>query len=108
MVCRIVGGLTFPVASAGLSWMAGTSGGGCGGSTPRNVCRNHLPRVTGDVRAAAEVTVSNVPLRGPELSRQPLVDERVVRGQQIEHAAILVHDAVEEQLRLPLECVPQV
>ena len=31
---------------------------------------------------------------------EPLVDERVVGVDQVEHAAILAHDAVEEQLRL--------
>ena len=40
--------------------------------------------------------------------RQPLVDERVVGVQQVEHAAILAHDAVEEQLGLALEGLPQV
>ena len=42
------------------------------------------------------------------MPRQPLVDERVVRVHQVEHAAILAHDAVEEQLRLALEGLPQV
>ena len=41
-----------PVESTGLSLIAGTLGGGSGGLTPRNVCRNHLPRATGEVRAA--------------------------------------------------------
>ena len=34
--------------------------------------------------------------------REPLVDERVVRIQQIEHAAIFADEAVEEQFRLAL------
>ena len=42
------------------------------------------------------------------MPRQPLVDERVVRGQQVEDAAVLAHDAVEEQLRLAPERLPQV
>ncbi len=39
---------------------------------------------------------------------QALVDERVVRIQQIEHAAILAHDAVEQQLGFALERLPQI
>ena len=39
--------------------------------------------------------------------RQPLVDERVVGRQQIEDTAILTKDAVEEQLGLSLERLPQ-
>ena len=39
---------------------------------------------------------------------QPLVDERVVRVHQVEHVAIFAHDAVEQQLRLALEGLPQV
>ena len=42
------------------------------------------------------------------MSRQPLVDERVVGRQQIEHAAVLAHDALEEQLGLAPERLPQV
>src|SRR5207244_11142666 len=61
MVCRIVGGFVFPVVSGGRSWIAGTFGGGSGGLTPRNVCRNHFARVTGEVRAAFDVTVSSAP-----------------------------------------------
>jgi len=37
-------------------------GGGSGGATPRNVCRNHLPRAAGDVRAALDVSVISPPL----------------------------------------------
>ena len=40
--------------------------------------------------------------------RQPFVDERVVRVKQIQDAAVLVHDAVEEQLDLAPERLPQV
>ncbi len=40
--------------------------------------------------------------------RQPLVDERVVRRQQIHHVAIFLHHALEEQLGLALEGLPQV
>ena len=40
--------------------------------------------------------------------RQPFVDERIVGIQQIQNAAVLVHDAVEEQLDLPPERLSQV
>ena len=40
-------------------------------------------------------------VRNPVVLRQALVDERVVRGEQIEDAAVLADDAVEEELRLP-------
>ena len=86
-----------------------------------------MPRATGDVRAAFDVTVSSAPLpssprrmsrsgrqrhaaelravdvRDAVVLGQPLVDERVIRRQQIEDAAIFVDDAVEEQLDLALE-----
>ena len=39
---------------------------------------------------------------------QPLVDEGVVGLQQIDHAAVFAHDALEEQLGLALEAAPQV
>ena len=38
---------------------------------------------------------------------QPLVDERVVRCQQVEHVLVAAHDAVEEQLGLGLEGITQ-
>ena len=38
---------------------------------------------------------------------QPLVDERVVRGQQIDDAAVLADDAVEEQLDFAPHRLPQ-
>ena len=45
--------------------------------------------------------------RNPVMPRQPFVDERVVRVQQIEHAAILAQRAGDEQLRLLLERLQQ-
>ena len=39
--------------------------------------------------------------------REPLVEERVVRGQQIDDVAILPHDAFKEQFRLAPETLPQ-
>ena len=41
------------------------------------------------------------------MPREPLVDERVVRRQQIDDVAILAHDAFEEQFRLAPETLPQ-
>ena len=38
---------------------------------------------------------------------QPLVDERVVRCQQVEHVPVAAHDAVEEELGLGLEGITQ-
>ena len=52
-----------------------------------------LPAPSAD---AAEVTAVDV--RNAVVLRQPFVDERVVGAQQIQHAAILAEDAVEEQL----------
>ena len=49
-------------------------------------------------RDAPEAAAIHV--RDAVMLRQPLVDERVVRAQQIEHAAILAQDALEEELRL--------
>ena len=56
-----------------------------------------------DAPEAAAVDVRNAVVLG-----EPLVDEGVVGAQQIEHAAILAHDALEEQLGLPPEGLPQV
>ena len=57
-------------------------------------------------RHAAELRAIDV--RDSVVLRQPLVDERVIRGQQIEDAAILMDDAAEEQLDLALVRRPQV
>ena len=56
-----VGIFVFPVSLPVFSCTS-TPGGGCGGSTPRNVAWNHLPRVTGEVRAGFDVTASRPPL----------------------------------------------
>ena len=37
-------------------------------------------------------------VRNAVVLRQPLIDERVVRGQQVDHVAVFADDAVEEQL----------
>ena len=108
-----------------FSFSGGTLAGGDGGGVPSRFSRIHLPRRTGEVRLAFEVTVRMLPcpssprrassctgdaaevaavdVRDPVVLRQPLVDERIVRRQQIEHAAILADDAVEEQFGLALE-----
>ena len=101
---------------------AGTFGGGAGGGVPSMFSRIHLPRSTGDVRFGYDVTVRMLPcpssprraslrhrhatevaavhVRNPVVPRQALVDERVVGVQQVEDAAVLAHDALEEELRL--------
>ena len=89
-----------------------------------------MPRRTGDVRFGDDVTVRMLALSeqaAPRLvgqrhaaeviavdvgdavvARQPFVDERVVGGQQFEQAAILPHDAADEQLRFAAERAPQI
>ena len=91
---------------------------------------SHLPRTTGEVRVAYEVTVRMLPwpsrprrglvgkrdapevtavdVRDAVVAGQPLVHEGVVGGQQIDHAAILAKLALDEQLGLALERLPQV
>ena len=44
-----------------FSRYGGTSGGGTGGGLPSIFSRIHLPRDTGDVRVATDVTVSMLP-----------------------------------------------
>ncbi len=90
----------------------------------------HLPRSTGDVRVAYDDTVSTLPCvstppRGvpvrstcrnsgpttfgdPVVPRQPLVEERVASVDEIEHAAILADDMVDEQLGFAPHRQPQV
>src|SRR5207247_359271 len=43
----------------------------------------------------------------PVVLRQPLVDERIVRGQKIQHASVRANDAVEEHLRFAPEALPK-
>ena len=57
-------------------------------------------------RDAAEPAAGDV--RDPVVAREPLVDERVVGRQQVEHAPVLGHEAREEQLGLAAERLPQV
>ena len=116
-------------ARASVSSSAGTLGGGGGGGEPSSTSITHLPRCTGEVRSATEVSIRMLPwpsrprrfrraactrrnsgagdVRDAVVPREPLVDERVVGGQQVEHAAILADDAVEEQLGLALHRLGQ-
>ena len=57
-------------------------------------------------RHAAEVRTVNV--RDAVVPGEPLVHERVVRIQEVEHRSILAHDALEEHLRFALETLAQV
>ena len=50
-----------PAAVAGLASKAGTFGGGGGGGVPMSTSMTHLPRSTGDVRPAMEVSCSTLP-----------------------------------------------
>ena len=114
---RIVLGARPAVCSNG-----GTLAGGAGGGVPSRFSRIHLPRSVGAVRSACDVASRMLPLpssprrassverhaaelaavdvRHAVVLRQPLVDERVVGGQQVEHVAVLAHDAGEEELGL--------
>ena len=49
-----------------------------------------------------------VDVRDPVMAGEPFVDERVIRGQQIQDAAVLMDDAVEQELDLAAKRVPQV
>ena len=57
----------------------------------------------GDAPEAAPINVRDAVMTG-----QALVHERVVRGQQIQHAAIFVHDALKEKLRLAAQRLSQI
>ena len=108
----------------------GTSAGGSGGGALRRLSRIHLPRKTGDVRVAYDETVRTLawvtmPPRGEPVEidaaelgaghagqavvpRQPFVDERVSRVDEVEHAPVVADDVLEEAFRLLLHRQPQV
>ena len=109
---------TPPVSSS-----AGMSGGGGGGGVPISTSITHLPRSTGEVRLASDVCTSTLPwpsrprrvssgywtrrnsvpddARGCR-SAAPVARSRRCsrRDEQIEQAAVLAHQVVEEQLGL--------
>ncbi len=116
----------FSVASAGIF------GGGGAGGAPSRLPRTYLPRSTGDVRFAYDVSVRMLecpsrpnPRRGlsvgirhaaevvPEHVRnavmlcEPFVHERVVGSQQIDDAAVLAKHALQKQGGFAFEGVPQ-
>ena len=132
-VSRMVGSFALPVLSCGRRLdQRHVRRRSPADSTPRKVSRNHLPRVTGEVLVACDVTRQQralpeqpaphvevgaerhapepaaVDVRDPVVPGEPFVDERVIRGQQIQDAAILVDDAVEQELDLAAKRLPQV
>ncbi len=58
---------------------------------------------TGIARNRHAPEVRAVDVRDAVVLRQPLVHERVVRIEQIQHRSVLAQDALEEHLRFPLE-----
>ena len=128
---RIDGVCALPAASAACVFSAGTFGGGGGGGTPIRASMTHLPRMHGrgavrlrgqrqdaplpssprrssNCRELHAPEVAALDVRDPVVLRQPLVDEGVVGIEQIQDAAVLAQDAVEEQLRLLDEGLAQV
>ena len=113
-----------------FSFSGGTLAGGGGGGAPSSVASIHFPRDNGRraVRIRRDRQDAAVPQdapprlvgdrNAPELAAvdernlvmlgEALVDERVVGRQQIEHAAVLAHDALEQQLGFARERLPQV
>ena len=105
-------------SSSGGTTRAAAAAAACRARSRASTC----PRRTGDVRCGMrrdrqDAALPEQPATGlvgqrdpPEVTAvhvrdavvpgQPLVDERVVGRQQVEHAAVLAHDAVEEQLGL--------
>ena len=132
IVCRIVGGLALPVVSTGLLLERGHVGRRLRRLDAEERLQEPLAARHRRRAAAADVTVISAPLpssprrmsssgrqrhaaelravdvRDSVVLRQPLVDERVVRLQQIEDAAVFLDDAGEEQFGLALERVAQV
>jgi hypothetical protein len=52
---------SLPAAAPFVSSSAGTLGGGGGGGDPRRTSITHLPRITGDVRSATDVSTRMLP-----------------------------------------------
>src|SRR5437867_7698294 len=61
--CSVNRSRTERVADTVLSLNAGTFGNGGGGGVPMILSRIHLPRITGEVRVAYDVTVRMLPWR---------------------------------------------
>src|ERR1700679_2609285 len=57
IICRSDAALLLALSSSS----GGTFGGGTGGGVPKTFSRIHLPRATGDVRSATEVTSRKLP-----------------------------------------------
>ena len=121
--CRSIRCRSVPPMSQSLpSLSASTPEGGGGGGVPRMFSRIHLPRLTGEVRVGLDVDartlawVSTPPRDVPAsdtrrkpspdnpgdaiMPRQAFVDERVIRAEEFQHAAVLVVDRFEEELCL--------
>ena len=118
MRSRVVSGL--PSLPSVVSSSVGTFGGGGGGGIPISTSITHLPRSTGDVRLASDVCTSMLPwpstsatravgighpaelgardVRNAVVSREALVHVRVVGREEVENAAIVLDDVVEEEL----------
>ena len=112
-----------------FSFSASTPGGGACGGVPVIVSRIHAPRSTGDVRFAYDMPIRKLPLpsrpkrfgsvsvhaaeplaahvRDAVVEREPLVHERVVRGEQVHHVLVFREHAVDEQLDLLAEARAQ-
>ena len=89
----------------------GTSAGGSGGGALRRLSSTHFPRSTGDVRVAYDETEStpgqiDLPelgtcdVRYSVVTSQPLVEERVASVDEVEDAAVVPDDRIEEELGL--------
>ena len=61
LLCSAIRLRTVRLPSTVLSLSAGTSGSGGGGGTPIRLSSTHLPRTTGEVLVAYEVTVRMLP-----------------------------------------------
>ena len=59
---------------------SGTSGGGGGGGVPSRFSRIHLPRTTGEVRVASDVTVRMLPCPSSPRRRSSSHSTRRKRG----------------------------
>src|SRR3954453_23998967 len=57
-------------------------------------------------RHAPEAAAVNIGY--PVMSRQPLIDERIIRRHQIENAAVFPQNTLEQQLRLAAESLAQI